>query len=223
MMAVDLPCVCPSRHWLTSCSEVYWQLCSTWDSLPGAYHKLVMRSVQAALGELLRGGPDTASGVPATMVPTPYDADALATHLAGDAESPVAEEDPETAEAMADPAAAAEAKEDAEAAAAAEAEETAAAEAAEAGGDVSFHSGRAFPIRLLMGILISRCLLPLRRYPRTATNLTRVQSTRFRILTTSLGGWRLEAVLAGGWCTIPAVAFRALTVVNRRRPDRVRS
>jgi phage-related tail fiber protein len=110
-----------------------------------------MRSVQAALGELLRGGPDTAPGVPATMVPTPYDADALATHLAGDAESPVAEEDPETAEAMADPAAAAEAEEDAEAAAAAEAEETAAVEAAEAGGDVGSHSGRAFSDSLANG------------------------------------------------------------------------
>jgi hypothetical protein len=96
-----------------------------------------MRSVQAALGELLRGSPDTAPGVPATTVPTPYNADALATHLAGDAESPVAEEDPETAEAMADPAAAAEAEED--------------AEAAEAGGDVSSHSGRSFSDSLADG------------------------------------------------------------------------
>jgi hypothetical protein len=37
MTAVGLPCVCPSWHWLTHCSEVYWQLASTWNNLPGAY------------------------------------------------------------------------------------------------------------------------------------------------------------------------------------------
>jgi hypothetical protein len=110
-----------------------------------------MRSVQAALGELLLGGPDTAPGVPATTVSTPYDADAMATQLAGDAESPIAEEDPETAEAMAEPAAAAEAEEDAEAAAAAEGEEAAAAQAVEAGGDVGSNSGRAFSDSLANG------------------------------------------------------------------------
>jgi hypothetical protein len=149
MMAVGLPCVCPSRHWLTSCSEVYWQLCATWNSLPGAYQKLVMRSVQSALEELLRGGPYTAPGVPATMVLIPYDAGAMATCLAADVnedvESPFPEEDPETAEAMANPAAAAEAEEDAEGAAA--------AEAAEADGDVGSHSGRAFSKSLAHGHL----------------------------------------------------------------------
>jgi hypothetical protein len=103
---------------------------------------------------LLRGGPDTAPGVPATTVPTPYDSDAMATYLAEDTESPVAEDDLEAAEAMADPEAAAEAEDDAEAAAvaeaeeaaAAEAEEAAAAEAAEAGSDVGSHSGRAFSL-----------------------------------------------------------------------------
>jgi hypothetical protein len=147
MTPVSLPCVCPSWHWLTHCSEVYWQLAATWNNLPGAYQKRVFSSVRAALGESLRGGPNTAPGVPATTVPTPYDADAMSTYLAEDAESPSAEDDPEAAEARADsPDAAAQAEEDAEAAAAAEAEEVAAAESAAAGGDVGFHSGRAFSL-----------------------------------------------------------------------------
>jgi hypothetical protein len=95
--------------------------------------------VQAALGESLRGGPNTTPGVPATTEPTLYDADTMSTYLAEGMESPCAEDDPEAAEAAADPEAAAEAKE----VAAAEAAEAAGASSSN-GGEVGSHSGREF-------------------------------------------------------------------------------